>query len=251
MHLSDKRWRVFAASARGSAHAAHGQPCQDASAHAVQGELLFGAVCDGAGSAVASDVGATRIAQGTVRAMAERARELPAHDHAGFTAWIGDLLAAERAALEAHAEASGRALADFAATVVGVVAWPDGGWFFHLGDGAGVARHAKGCTLSPPENGEYANETYFLTGTAWRDHLRITPIAEPARSVLLMTDGAMPFALAKGGQDVYAPFADPVERFLAGAEDAAGHAALHATLDDPRTYRITGDDKTLLVALRA
>ncbi len=245
-------WRVFAASARGSAHAAHGLPCQDASAHAVHGELLLGVVCDGAGSAVASDVGATRIARGMVRALADRAHELPTRDdHAGFTAWIGDLLAAERAALEAHATATGRALADFAATVVGVVAWPDGGWFFHLGDGAGVARHADGRTLSSPENGEYANETFFLTGTAWREHLRITPIATPMRSVLLMTDGAMPFALAKGGQDVFIPFADPVERFLASAEENAGNAALHATLDDPRTCQITGDDKTLLVALRA
>ena len=135
--------------------------------------------------------------------------------------------------------------------MVGVVAWPDGGWFFHLGDGAGVARHADGRTLSSPENGEYANETFFLTGTAWREHLRITPIATPMRSVLLMTDGAMPFALAKGGQDVFIPFADPVERFLASAEENAGNAALHATLDDPRTCQITGDDKTLLVALRA
>jgi hypothetical protein len=245
-------WRVFAASARGSAHAGNGQPCQDASAHAVHGELLVGVVCDGAGSAAASDIGAQRIAQGMVQALVERAGELPAHgDHSGFATWIGDLLAMQRAALEAHATATGRALADFAATVVGVVAWPDGGWFFHLGDGAGVARHADSRTLSSPENGEYANETFFLTGSTWRDHLRITPIAAPMRSVLLMTDGAMPFALAKGGQDVYTPFADPVERFLAGAEENAGNAALHATLDDPRTYRITGDDKTLLVALRA
>jgi hypothetical protein len=34
------------------------------------------------------------------------------------------------------------------------------------------------------------------------------------------------------------------------SSEAEGSEALRATLDDPRTWAITGDDKTLLVALR-
>ncbi|MBB1634109.1 hypothetical protein A9975_25050 [Cupriavidus sp. UME77] len=42
------------------------------------------------------------------------------------------------------------------------------------------------------------------------------------------------------------------ERYLRGVADIdEGNCALAATLDDPRTHHITGDDKTLLVALRA
>ena len=45
---------------------------------------------------------------------------------------------------------------------------------------------------------------------------------------------------------------DPVCTWLcATPDDAVAQAGLHGTLDDARTHRITGDDKTLLLALRA
>lgn len=43
---------------------------------------------------------------------------------------------------------------------------------------------------------------------------------------------------------------DPVLRYLPQVSEVEGSEAIRATLDDPRTWAITGDDKTLLVALR-
>ena len=44
----------------------------------------------------------------------------------------------------------------------------------------------------------------------------------------------------------------PYKNYLRGVDDvAAGNQALAQTLLDPRTHQITGDDKTLLLALRA
>ena len=67
-----------------------------------------------------------------------------------------------------------------------------------------------------------------------------------------MSDGAASFALDKGQRALFRPFVDPVCSWLAGTtDDAVAQAGLHATLDDERTHRITGDDKALLLALRA
>ena len=64
-----------------------------------------------------------------------------------------------------------------------------------------------------------------------------------------MSDGAASFVMARGNAGLFRPFMDPVETFLASATEAVGGQGLQGTLDDPRTQRITGDDKALLLAL--
>jgi len=248
-------WRVFAASAIGKSHIDAGTECQDAFARAVVGDILLAAVCDGAGSQALSQVGAEAVSRLVVADLARRASAgdpLATLDAAAFGSLIGDVVAGARAELNVAAEAAGVPLGSYAATLVGVVATGDGGYFFHVGDGQGAAEPratGEATVMSLPENGEYANETYFVSGEEWRQHLRITPIGLPIRSVALMSDGAAPFVMTKGNAALYRPFIDPVEKFLATASDPDGCAALASTLADPRTYRITGDDKTLLIAL--
>ena len=248
-------WRVFAASSIGKSHIDAGTPCQDASAHQVVGDTLLAAVCDGAGSQELSHIGSEALSRRVVALLAERANagtNLVTLDVAAFETAIDDIVGQVRAELIAEAEAAGVAPNSYSATLVGAVANGNTGWFFHVGDGQGAAepRDETGAVvMSLPENGEYANETYFVTGEEWREHLRITPITAPIRTIALMTDGAAPFVMSKGNAALYRPFMDPVEKFLLGANEPDGSAALASTLGDPRTYRITGDDKTLLIAL--
>jgi hypothetical protein len=128
----------------------------------------------------------------------------------------------------------------------------DAGFFFHLGDGLGVAQLADGGELiSLPANGEYANETYFISGERWREQLRLLAIPQSVHGVVLMSDGCMPFAMSKNNAALYAPFMDAVQGYLRTVDSVdTGNAALASTLADPRTHHITGDDKTLLLALR-
>ncbi|MFT2153558.1 protein phosphatase 2C domain-containing protein, partial [Klebsiella pneumoniae] len=104
--------------------------------------------------------------------------------------------------------------------------------------------------FSLPENGEYANQTWFLTSDDWREHLHISQFSGRATRLVMMTDGVQPFALNRRGDALFSPFIDPVLRYVQQVSEAEGSEALRATLDDPRTWAITGDDKTLLVALR-
>lgn len=250
-------WRIYAASAAGSSHLDKGIPCQDACAFHLEGEALAAVVCDGAGSAARSDVGARLIADALARALGERLAQEPAllaAPRERFFDAAAAAVAQARAALAERADADGRPLGEYAATVVGYVGDAQRGWFVHIGDGIGVAEPAGDGAGAPvvslPANGEYANETYFVTGEGWREQLRVLEVPAPTARLALMSDGAMPFAMARGNAALYAPFIDPVSRYLATVDPDAGSRALHGTLADPRTHGITSDDKTLLIALR-
>ena len=252
MATVNQHWRVFGASVTGKAHLDKEIPCQDAHAHAEVNGVLVAIVCDGAGSARLSEQGAQFVATHAVQALAGRLEQgatvQDLHDGA-----LAGTLAQIRAALADIARAANATLDDYACTVVGVVMGPDAGFFFHLGDGLGVAQRMDGGELiSLPANGEYANETYFISGERWREQLRLLAIPQVVRGVVLMSDGCMPFAMSKNNAALYAPFMDAVQGYLRKVESVElGNAALASTLADPRTHQITGDDKTLLLALRA
>ena len=249
-------WKVCAAAAIGKSHIDGGIPCQDAFAQRVVGDTLVAIVCDGAGSQPLSHVGAAAVSAGVVDALAQRLLQgeaLCAFDAAAFTLLVGDLIAQARTSIEQRAATEGHELGNYACTLVGAIADGERGFFFHIGDGQAVLDGYDALQpplMSLPENGEYANETYFVTGDAWREHLRITPMDRNQRAIVLMSDGAAPFVMTKGNAGLYRPFMDPVERFLISVPEADGSRGLAGTLEDPRTYTITGDDKTLLIALR-
>lgn len=216
--------------------------------------MLCAAVCDGAGSATASHEGARRLADQVVDSLARRATE-----HSGLVDLAVDDLRDEmiaivggvRGDMQSCADRAGRSLSDYATTLVGALATDRGGCLFHIGDGVAVAHGDTGRSpdvISLPENGEYANETYFVTGADWQSHLRLSPIVEPVTTVVLMSDGAAPFAMQRSLTGLFRPFMDPVSQYLGGVTSTAGNDALRNLLDDPRTDAITQDDKTLLIA---
>ncbi|MEH6419388.1 PP2C family serine/threonine-protein phosphatase [Pseudomonas sp. CGJS7] len=253
-------WRIYAASATGTSHLDKGIPCQDACAFHAHGDALVAVVCDGAGSAARSDVGSRVVADTVARELGERFQREPdwlGEDRDGFFAIAAAAVQSARAALIEIAAADEASLSSYAATLVGYAGDAHGGWFFHIGDGIGVAEAAGADgeaaaepVVSLPANGEYANETYFVTGEAWREQLRVLRAPAPAARLALMSDGAMPFAMQKNNAGLFQPFFEPVTRYLASVDEAQGSRALLGTLEDPRTHGITSDDKTLLIALR-
>ena len=245
-------WQTAGAAVRGSAHAEAGRPCQDAFAASTAGPWLVAAVCDGAGSARHADVGATVGAGAVVEALTVA---LSAGGPDGPTAMQPATI---RAAIEAAREAVGAALharlglrpatLDAAhATLVGVAATASGGLLFHVGDGLGAAVTAAGTVVSPPENGTYANETFFFTEPDWAPHLRLTPFDGPVETLLLMSDGAAALATAPGGR-LLDGFVRPITSYLGTVPREVGEAALRDTLAHERTDALTDDDKTVFWA---
>jgi hypothetical protein len=305
-------WKIVAASVQGTSHAASGEECQDAHAYDQAERWFVGVVCDGAGSARWSGLGARHAARVVVQrvaaylaahpevmqpvpgredavptALAERPDTESAGGNTGdetavagletasgepgqsaaTTASAAQLTDAERALRQVVTAAIGEArdtvfalapepgalLGDFNATLVGCAAWPDGGLFFHIGDGTAVALDSRSLDvlgMSPPENGEFAEQTFFYTADAWRDHLRFTPVPAGADLVALMSDGTMTFAIASNRREVDRRFFVPVTKYLLrdDVSTESGAAALHSTLASPGACRVTHDDKTLLWA---
>ena len=254
-------WRVFLASATGKRHLEEGTPCQDYGCHGFSRGLFVGVVCDGAGSAPESRKGAEFVAQKLVAYLPDALADefQGAADVDVFRVAVEAVL--ERARLELaeqqgicdpQDEGTGNAsLRDYACTLVGCVSGEGRGFFFHIGDGFAVHLNGPGpSTISFPENGEYSNETYFVTDRDWRDHLRLTPFVngEGESLVGLMTDGSSPFVIDRDRTGFYRPFIDPVANYLRAATETDGSQALQNLLENERTYEITSDDKTLLLA---
>jgi hypothetical protein len=251
-------WRLFAASVIGKAHIDEALPCQDSHAATRLGNILLAAVCDGAGSASRSELGATICTDAIIEELSQAIASLEEEGSIMSTLKIRmpDMVARVHKRLAEAAANHNIELKELACTLVGVVAQPTGGFFFHIGDGIAIAElkdAAEGgegdeCVISIPENGEYANETWFVTDETWCEHLRFTSFTGPVERLALMTDGAMPFVLDKGQRRFFTPFIEPVGRFLADVEEDEGSEALYATLASERTHVITNDDKTLLIA---
>jgi len=252
-------WRVFSASATGKRNLDEGALGQDACHCVVSDDLLVAVVCDGAGSAREGRAGSGFMARALADALA-RDLQVDAHwpaqngaqDPAPLESIVQRAIETIRSNLAELAVSRELALEDYSCTLVGCVASRGGGCFFHVGDGFAIQQGPAGDTvLSQPENGEYADETYFVTDENWQEHLRFTALPAPERGAVigLMSDGTAPFAVNRARSGFFRPFIDPVASFLRAATASNGDEALRALLASPRACEISTDDKTLLVAL--
>lgn len=248
------KWKVFFASATGKHHLTSNAPCQDSGHYTVVEDVLIGVVCDGAGSASEGQAGAEFFARTVTGLLSESVRsgQFAGISQPDYRAYLSDIIQATRSQLNDTALSRQLTLRDFACTLVGCIASRDGGCFFHIGDGFAIYMKADGeSVLSHPENGEYSDQTYFATDDGWSEHLRLTPLSEISQGgfIGLMSDGASPFAVNRQKTGFYRPFIDPVVNFLRNATEENGSLALKNVLADEKTFDITSDDKTLLLAL--
>lgn len=249
-------WKVVVGQVIGPSHVRTCEPCQDAYRWCVEGEQLTAIVSDGAGSAREGLHGANIVCETLSDHFRDQFRKdnFPSSSNSAYHEVAGGIRKARKVLLEKvtdeYLEYKGPTIEQFHATVVGVIAKAQTGYFFHIGDGSAAA--VKGCswthcTISPPENGEFIDETFFFTLDNWQVHLRITKFCF-ADLLILMSDGVTPFALTKDHRGLDSPFIDPVTSYLDQVDPDAGASALAATLDTARAREISQDDKTMLWA---
>lgn len=253
------KWKVASVSIAGFSHQTEGTPCQDAHTVTITPSgSLVAVLSDGAGSAARSAEGSRLLSDEVVANIVARLSEIEPTKAARLEEsvvrrWVEDAVESIRARLATLAASNGDSLRDFHATLLGVVAGADSGVFFHVGDGAGCATNLQDVSVgivSGPENGEYASETYFVTQDDWRDHLRLTSFTSKHDVIALMSDGVTPFALTQGASAPFPPFFDPLSKFLAEHSREDGEQAIATILERDAIRKITGDDKTLVWALR-
>jgi len=250
-------WVAAHASVTGGSHLKSKIPCQDA--HSVtfadNHQWVVVVVSDGAGSASRSQEGSSHVAKyfsdELIKLIAQLQTRAPGE-------WISDFIIERvlqtRQQLRTYAKEDD--LADFHCTLVACVQGPTGGFAIHLGDGSIIGGYtaqgpakSKEIFVSEPENGEYSNETFFITESSWVKHLRITPM--PSMDwFICCTDGGEPFIL-KSKAELKLGFVEPVLTKLQKTNSPeARNKALTEYLSDPMAERVTEDDKTLAIVWR-
>jgi hypothetical protein len=236
------RHRLISTKVAGPSHIARGEGCQDFVITRAIGQSFVMVACDGAGSAPKSAIGANTVSDVISSIFLDIARELESRNPGE---WLVDEIV--QAIVQARAEVrkvGGRnsSISEFHTTLVAIVCHSTGGFICHIGDGWGVAITDNAgkisTTVSAPRNGEYANETFFVTEASWIKNLQVTPFSGAPLVVSVMTDGAGSIFQARQDFD-FQRFLDFVTNFSETEEEVL------AFIGSTDAEKLSGDDKSI------
>jgi hypothetical protein len=143
---------------------------------------------------------------------------------------------------------------DFASTLLGCVVGPTVAAYFHIGDGAIVAR--RNGVMAPvfwPDSGEYENTTNFVTDADAVENLRINIVSAIPDDVAMFTDGLQRLALSFQSMSAHEPFFEEmfntVRRSRKEDCDVLSEQLAQYLRSDKVNER-TDDDKTLVLGCK-
>lgn len=249
-------WLVISASAVGTSHNTTGAPCQDSCGGGVETPqirnpepLLWLFVADGAGSAPMGGEGADYAIGEAIRFVTEK---LARKEFGLGDSFACDLIREVRRVLHVEAEKQSRPVRDYACTFLGVVSTKTGTIAFQVGDGGIVLDTGAGLELALiPAQGEYANQTYFVTDDDAIARLQSKAYPDRALRVAAFTDGIQRLALNMATnapqESFFAPFFAGMAKATFAQEDQLT-GLLQQFLASDHVNARTDDDKTLALA---
>lgn len=224
--------------------------CQDA----VFGKGLNGTSCvalaDGAGSRRLSGTGARRAVRVVVEYVLANFDSLfdqvLRDEKRNAASSILDLISEE---LSSDRFSRRGSLEDYACTLIFAAAHEDRLLLGHLGDGLAFSVSTDSAEIaSLPDNGEFANETYFLTGRDAIDHFRLeAKKLETPKSILLASDGAA-VSLLRRSDHAVAPAVARMCEWTVLHPRKAMNAALRANLEGMFRENTTDDCSIAILA---
>ncbi|MCI8400271.1 MAG: protein phosphatase 2C domain-containing protein [Oscillibacter sp.] len=233
-------YKMSAAAWVGRRHQELGVPCQDCFAleRSEDARVCCAALADGAGSRTRSELGAACVTRCVSRLLCGEFDALwETEDLAGYLV----RRCVQALALEEPP------VYELASTLLFFAGHSDGRWIAgHLGDGVQIHVGDDGAlsVFSPPENGAYQNETFFLTAPDAAEHLRLRRgRSEGPGSLLLMSDG-MSESLYQYATGTPAPACRKVAQWLRDGDEEAVSQALEQNMKQVFSLR-TGDDLSL------
>ena len=270
MTATQSDWILARASVRGKSHIDGDIVNQDAM-YVVRhpGNNCFAvAISDGAGTADRADEGSQHfsreIGNGLYNLVTAVDRKAIAGNSQNVVAdYIHQLIVNARKSLDP----SQQNLRQFHCNLMALAIGPKWGIMVFLGDAVMLKSSFKaGCdeveffvnpAMTAQDRTEYANETHFITETDWPKHLgwEIVDPNGPEDMFALMTDGAADIAMSpvpgsvdkRVNKEFFAPLLSMV---LAAPDEAERDMVVDSALGNRQTYRLTGDDKTMLLVIR-
>ena len=264
-------WQVYGASSIGKSHIDSNLPNQDSIYLQKTEHGMVAVVCDGAGSAKFSQAGAAFFSQsigkmllslGVSRSVSSSGITL---DLGQLTQQIIEQLSQIRLDLQSQLPAES-SLRDYHTTFTGLLIHSNHqALLVQIGDSPlttsqFVVRHphidyfTNLQVYGDDSKNEYVNETHFITQDNWQSFLRVEPIdLSQVDCLALMSDGCadLVFEGASVTPKIYRPFFGNLLFNLTQSQSLQqGSAIIEQALGNPATYRLTGDDKSLVVLLK-
>ncbi|MCB8883826.1 protein phosphatase 2C domain-containing protein [Acidisoma cellulosilytica] len=257
---SDRWWRTAFATSIGTSHEKTGSPCQDAAdcrvVEDLNGEqILIAAVSDGAGTAAHSEIGSKQTVSEFLEhfsGVAQRDATLETITSTSVKRWFRSLVES----LKDTATRNGHELRDYSCTILGAVLARTASIYVQLGDGAIVVATEGGddyAWVFWPQNGEYANSTFFVTQPGVEELLQIEAEGPPVDEIAIFSDGIERLVLNMSERTVHGPAFQPIFSWLATLEeDQSGlpSPVLESYLASKHINSRTDDDKSLVMATR-
>jgi hypothetical protein len=212
--------------------------------------VLAVAVADGAGSAACGEVGAAVATREALTVLDTSFLSGAMYSETSVRSFLRDALTASREAVLREASLRRVSCRELASTLTIVVAHSLGVAGVQIGDGCVVTETEKGVFSAPlyPQEGEYANETTFLTSDGCLDKAEDFAMECRLGSVSVFTDGLKPVCLDYSSRTPFTGFFKPLINFLRQCpETSRAQGELAALLQSPRICGRSDDDKTLVV----
>ena len=264
-------WQVYGASSIGKSHIDSNLPNQDSIYLQKTQDGMVAVVCDGAGSAKFSQAGAAFFSQSIGKMLlslgVSRSVSISgtAFDLVQVRQQIIEQLLQIRLDLQSQLPAES-SLRDYHTTFTGLLIHSNHqAILVQIGDSPlitsqFVVRHphidyfTNLQVYGDDSKNEYVNETHFITQDNWQSFLRVEPIdLSQVDCLALMSDGCadLVFEGASVTPKIYRPFFGNLLFNLTQSQSLQqGSAIIEQALGNPATYRLTGDDKSLVVLLK-
>lgn len=187
------RYKVAFGRIIGRAHIAAQTPCQDYASGFSNANMGCIALADGAGSRPKSHIGAEAVVRATLRLLRARFDAIYSMCEDAPEVAQGHIHAKLLTALHRTTKKHDCNIGDLASTLLFVARKGKKFMAGHIGDGLIAQIDPTGApqTLSQPNNGEYANTTYFVTDSDAVRHLRLFhgELDQNVSGYAIMSDG--------------------------------------------------------------
>lgn len=241
-------WFAVQGATKGRSHLAEGTECQDKTCILRKNGILSVALADGAGSAVLSHEGAATVTRTVCELLCGRFDEF--HGSESQLSVRRTIIERLRESLQETAAVFGCALRDLASTLLAVAISGNRYLILHLGDGViGYTKNGVLKVASAPQNGEFANTTYFVTSSRAVEMMRTIKGTDPLiDGFTLMSDGCEASLYDKRKQYL-APVLGQLLHRLSVTSETFLQPSIQRSLDNVVSTR-TMDDCSLILTTR-
>lgn len=233
-------WKIISSVITGSSHLKSGKPCQDAVKNYSSPNACTIVLADGAGSCVCSEEGANISCSSILSLFCTDFDTMYQMSAADLKLKIIHNI---RTRLGMKAKRSNLKKDDFASTLLFVAIQGDQFVAGHVGDGVigYITTNNQVSLLSEPENGEFANTTFFTISNNYQNHLRLyRGKVYDKKSFFLMSDGAGECLYDKRNR-TFAPAINSFSSWLEQFSEEEVNKALYENMATMFTKHTTDD----------